>query len=70
MGGGGAPDLGDLKEGQILDFDIEHLLHPLRSICGKKKLCSCSQHAVKYVPKTKQSPSPAERSKKDELEVK
>ncbi len=53
------------KEGQILEWDVERLLNPLRSICGSKKLCSCSQHAIKYTPKEKKEPivppKPAEK---------
>jgi hypothetical protein len=33
-----------LKKGVIIDFDVEHLLHPLRQICAKKMLCSCNAH--------------------------
>lgn len=32
------------KKGVIIDFDVEHLLHPLRQICAKKMLCSCNAH--------------------------
>lgn len=32
----------NFKKGVIIDFDIEHLLHPLRQICAKKMLCSCN----------------------------
>ena len=35
------------KKGVIIDFDVEHLLHPLRQICAKKMLCSCNAHKPK-----------------------
>lgn len=34
----------NFKKGVIIDFDVEHLLHPLRQICAKKMLCSCNAH--------------------------